>query len=180
MRPARLTDDEILRRARRVFVEWGYAARTRQIAAAVGMTWGAIVLRFRDKRDLFTQAMAAPQADACDAEWRQAGDVDLHDLLTRVRSHLSRQWPLRLQVRLAMPVDDPDAETARLVDRLAGALEAHARRGAVRSDVGPRELAQIVVTLLVGDVARRFVARETIAADDGAFVERVTSLLSGA
>jgi AcrR family transcriptional regulator len=56
-----LTDDEILRRARAVFVERGYGARTRQIAAAVGLTWGAIVLRFRDKRQLFLQATARPE-----------------------------------------------------------------------------------------------------------------------
>jgi len=174
-----LTDDEILRRARAVFVERGYAARTRQISDAVGMTWGAIVLRFRDKRDLFTQAMASPSADACEGKWPQAAHVGLPGLLERLRSHLWEQWPLRLQYRLAMPPDGHGGETERLVDRLADALQAHARDGAVRSDMGARELARLVLALLVGDVAERFVARDTTPPDDGAFIERVTLLLSG-
>ena len=57
-----LTNDQIVARARAVFVERGYAARTQQIAAAVGLTWGAIALRFGTKQALFTQAMPADPA----------------------------------------------------------------------------------------------------------------------
>jgi AcrR family transcriptional regulator len=173
-----LTDDEILRRARSVFVERGYGARTRQIAAAVGLTWGAIALRFNDKRELFRRAMARPSPKSCELELEQAGAADLPGLLERVRSHLWEQWPRRLQYRLAMPLDQ-DSEPDRLAQGLAGALETHARGGAVRSDMSGHALAQIVLALLVGDVAQRFVARETTLASDRTFIEGVMFLLSG-
>jgi AcrR family transcriptional regulator len=174
-----LTDDEILRRARSVFVERGYAARTRQIAAAVGLTWGAIALRFNDKRELFRRAMARPNAKSCELELEQAGAADLPGLLERVRSYLWEQWPRRLQYRLAMPSTDQDREPDRLVEGLAGALETHARGGAVRSDMSGHALAQIVLALLVGDVAQRFVAHETTLTSDRTFIEGVMFLLSG-
>jgi AcrR family transcriptional regulator len=59
-----LSDEEILTRARSVFVERGYAASTRQIVAAVGLTWGAIAVRFGSNRGLFTHAMAGPDEPA--------------------------------------------------------------------------------------------------------------------
>ena len=40
-----LTDDEILARVRPIFVERGFSARTRQVAAAAGLTRGAIAMR---------------------------------------------------------------------------------------------------------------------------------------
>ena len=52
-----LSDQDILRRARPVFLNRGLDARTRDVAAAVGMTWAAIALRFGSKRGLFEQAM---------------------------------------------------------------------------------------------------------------------------
>src|SRR4030095_4874175 len=120
-----LTDDEILRRARSVFVERGYGARTRQIAAAVGLTWGAIALRFRDKRELFRRAMARPHAESGELEFERAGPAELPGLLERLRSHLWEQWPLRLQYRLAMPGADHDSEPDGIVAAFAAALEAH-------------------------------------------------------
>lgn len=44
-----LSDEEILTRARSVFLERGYAARTKQIAPAVGLTWAAIANRFGER-----------------------------------------------------------------------------------------------------------------------------------
>jgi AcrR family transcriptional regulator len=174
-----LTDDEILRRARSVFVERGYGARTWQIAEAVGLTWGAIALRFHDKRELFRRAMAALDPKSCELECKQAGGTDLPGLLERLRSHLWEQWPLRLQYRLAMSAADEDSDPDRLVKGLASALEVHARGGAVRSDMSGQALAQLVLALLVGDVAQRFVARETTLTGDRSFIERVMLLLSG-
>ena len=172
-----ITDDEILRRARSVFVERGYGARTRQIAAAVGLTWGAIVLRFSDKRELFMRAMARPDPKSCE-QFSQEGAADLSDLLERLRSRLWEQWPLRLQYRLAVPEADHDSEPDGIVEALAAALEAHARGGAVRSDMSAKALAHVVLALLVGEVAQRFMARERGLAGDGTFVERVMFLLS--
>jgi len=143
------------------------------------LTWGAIALRFRDKRELFRRAMARPNAKSCELGFKQAGPADLPNLLERLRSHLWEQWPLRLQYRLAMPLADQDAEPDPLVQGLAGALEAHARSGAVRCDMSEQALAQLVLALLVGDVAQRFVAREATLTGDRTFIERVLSLLSG-
>ncbi len=53
-----LTDQDILARARPVFLHHGLHATTREIAAAVGLTWGALAFRFGNKRRLFEQAMA--------------------------------------------------------------------------------------------------------------------------
>ena len=48
-----LADQDILRRARPVFLNRGFDARTRDVAAAVGLTWGAIAFQFGSKRALF-------------------------------------------------------------------------------------------------------------------------------
>jgi hypothetical protein len=104
-----LSDQEILARARSVFGEPGYAARTKQIAAAAGLTWGAIPLRFGSTRAQFAQAMAGPVRWPAEPACEQEGRADLSGLLERLRTHLWQPWSLRLQYRLA------------------AALEAHAR-----------------------------------------------------
>lgn len=176
-RRSNLTDVEIVTRARSVFVDRGYAARTKQIAAAVGLTWGAIAPRFGGKRALFTQAMAGPMRrpdePACELESR----ADLPGLLERLRTHLWEQWPLRLQVRLAATAAGTD-EPEGLMHRLAAALEMHARNGSIRSDMSAEALARVVLALLTGDVAQRFVARERTLTADPAFIDRVVRLLS--
>jgi AcrR family transcriptional regulator len=176
-RHPKLANDEILRRARSVFVERGYGARTRQISAAVGLTWGAIALRFVDKPSLFRQAMTGlmpvPAALEC-----ERSDADLPGLLERVRCHLWERWPLRLQYRLAPSTAGQDEGPDGLQDWLAGALEAQARRGVVRSDMSAKALAQVVLALLTGDVAQGFVARERTLPSDPAFIGRLVCLLS--
>jgi AcrR family transcriptional regulator len=169
-----LSDEDILARARLVFVERGYAARTQQIAAAVGLTWGAIALRFGSKRALFTQAMAGPAEPACEQE----GRADLRGQLVRLRAHLWQHWPLRLQVRLAATAAGPGEEPEGLVDRVTAALEAHARHGSIRGDMSAEALARVVLALLIGDVAQRFVARERTLTADPAFIDGLLRLLS--
>lgn len=68
-----LSDEEFLARSRSVFVERGYAARSKQIAPAVGLTWGAIACRFGDKRSLFLRAMVAPECSEEPASERAVG-----------------------------------------------------------------------------------------------------------
>jgi AcrR family transcriptional regulator len=177
-RPRILSDEEILARARSVFVERGYAARTKQISAAVGLTWGAIALRFGSKRALFAQAMAGPVRGPAELACEQEGRADLPGLLERLRTHLWQRWPLRLQVRLAATAAGPDDEPEGLVHRLAAALEALARKGLIRCDVSAEALARVVLALLTGDVAQRFVARERTLTADPAFIDGVVRLLS--
>ena len=154
-----LSDDELLRRARVVFVERGYAARTKEVAAAVGLTWGALALRFGAKRELFRRAMLDPSPASEEAEGIRAA-ADLPVLLEQVRADVCEQWPRRLQYRLAAQGAVPDAGWLRLADGLGSALQAHAERGALRCDIPCPELAQLVLDLLVGDVARRFMQGE--------------------
>jgi AcrR family transcriptional regulator len=111
-RPPTLTDDEILQRARAVFVERGYGARTAEIAAAVGLSWGALVFRFGGKAELFRRAMADSVWGSGAVDWLAAGGGDLHRLLEQLSSHLWEQWPIHLQYRLALPC------THILIDRI--------------------------------------------------------------
>jgi len=175
-----LTDEEVLARARAVFVEQGYgAARTKQIAVAVGLTWAAIALRFGDKRTLFKHAMEGPLCSSGEIECEHAGAADLAGLLRRVRTRLWERWPLHLQYCLATPATEQTHEPDALMDGLATALEAHARRGGpLRSDISAKALAQFVLALLIGDVAQRFAARESTLAADPAFIDGVVRLLS--
>jgi AcrR family transcriptional regulator len=177
-RPQTLSDEEIAARARVVFVERGFGARTKQIAAAVGLTWGAIALRFGSKRSLFTRVMAEPVHPSGHADCEQKGWADLPGLLERLRDHLVECWPLRLQVRLAAPAANPCEEPDALVQKLATVLEAHVRRGAVRSDISPTALAQIVLALVTGDVAQRFVARERTLTKSPALIDTMVRLLA--
>jgi AcrR family transcriptional regulator len=187
------TDEEILERARAVFLERGYAgARTKQIASAVGLTWGAIALRFGDKRSLFQRAMAGPGRGTGEAPCGKRSGTDLEgeapcgegsgtalgDLLARVRGVLWERWPPRLQYRLATMTAGRDDELESVVHGVAAALQPHARDGTLRSDLGLEMLARLAVALLTGDVAQRFIARERALAADPALMEGVVRLLS--
>ena len=172
-----LGDEEILRRARAVFVEWGHGARTKQIAAAVGLTWGAIALRFGSKGQLFREAMAGPLLDPAGIACEAAAGADLPNLIEQLRCQVWERWPQRLHYRLATRAPDPEGAPERQLDWLAATLAAHARCGAVRCDVPTKALAQLVLALLVGDVAQRFINREPAA--DRAFVDGVLRLLAG-
>ena len=149
-----LTDAEILRRARPIFVQRGYAARTKDVATAVGLSWAAVVLRFGGKSGLFSRAIEDPIRSP--ADWGSIDPTDLRGLLQRLGTMLAERWPLRLQYRLARGKPALD-DSGQLVTWLSDALATGACRGAVRSDLPPRSLAQLVLTMLVGDVAQRFV-----------------------
>ncbi|WP_114968708.1 TetR/AcrR family transcriptional regulator [Rhodoferax ferrireducens] len=96
-----LTDQDILRRARPVFLDRGLGARTRDIAAAVGLTWGAIALRFSSKRALFEHAMEHRSDCFEEAPSGFADDDELAAVLRRLQSQLNRRWPMYLQLNLS-------------------------------------------------------------------------------
>jgi AcrR family transcriptional regulator len=172
------TDQEILDRSRSVFLERGYTARTRQLASAVGLTWGAIALRFGDKRSLFLRAMAGPDRGTDEPSCGQGVRTDLEGLLAGVRTVLWERWPLRLQYRLATMTAGRDEELDGLAQGLAARLHRHARDGTLRSDLGVEMLARLAIALLTGDVAQRFVARERTFAADPVLIRGVVRLLS--
>lgn len=176
-RPRTLTDEDILRRARPVFVMRGLDARTRDVAAAVGLTWGAITLRFGSKRALFERAMAhrqcfeEPPKDITDA-------ADMRALLRRLRSQLALHWPMYLQLNLSSndaSCGDDRSDGLRLW--LASTLRRHADCGEVRADVPPQKLAALLLAALIGDAAERFVRRQRADPNDDALVETMLHLL---
>jgi len=173
-----LTDQDILRRARPVFLLRGLGARTRDVAAAVGLTWAAIALRFGSKRAMFEQAMEhrsecfqEPPADVAD-------DVDLRALLRRLRSHLALHWPMYLQLNLSSTATRHGNDQINGLARwLASMLHQHAGRGEVRSDLPPQDLAAMLLATLIGDAAERFVRREHGDPPDEGLVETMLHLL---
>lgn len=181
-RPPTLTDDEILLRARAVFVERGYGARTPEIAAAVGLSWGALVFRFGGKAELFRRAMAESIRGSCAVDWLGAGGSDLRGLLEQLRSHLWEQWPIHLQYRLAKKTSTQNEKSDRgfeqLGEWLSLTLEAQAARGAVRTDMPASTLARIILSLLVGDVAKRFLGGERTFAADAALLDCMMRLMT--
>ena len=105
-----------------------------------------------------------------------AQGTDLREMLERLGSQLSQQWPMQLQSRLAMgPAEGHSADA--MTDWLSSTLATQAGRGAVRSDLPAGALAQMVGALLVGDVAQRFVRGERTPACDPAFIDRLMQLL---
>jgi AcrR family transcriptional regulator len=62
------TRGKVLAAARRLFSEQGYEGATiRDIAAAAGMSTGAVFANFSDKSDLFREIMASDSAELADA-----------------------------------------------------------------------------------------------------------------
>jgi len=173
-----LTDQDILRLARPVFLTRGLGARTRDVAAAVGLTWAAIALRFGSKRAMFEQAMEhrsecfeEPPADV-------SHDVDLRALLQRLRSQLALHWPMYLQLNLSSSATHrSDDRSDRLARWLASMLHQHADRGEVRADLPPQKVAALLLAALIGDAAERFVRRERGDPPDGTLVETMLHLL---
>lgn len=62
-RTKRLSDEDLLAIARQVFLEVGFTASTRTIAARAGVSEGVIFQRFATKEELFFAAMIPPPAD---------------------------------------------------------------------------------------------------------------------
>jgi hypothetical protein len=98
----------------------------------------------------------------------------------RLRADVWERWPTDLQLRLASTAAGSGQEQADLERRLAAVLETHACRGAVRSDLGAPVLARLVLALVTGDVAQRFMQRDRTLAQDPAFIDAVVRLLSPA
>ena len=173
-----LTDQDILRRARPVFLIRGLGATTRDVAAAVGLTWGAIALRFGSKRAMFEQAMEHRSECFQEPPTDVADDVDLRALFQRLRSQLALHWPMYLQLNLSSTAarrgNDRSDELARW---LASMLHQHADRGEVRADLPPQKLAALLLAALIGDAAQRFVRRQHGDPPDEGLVETMLHLL---
>lgn len=153
-----LSDSDILCLAHPVFLHRGLDARTRDISAAVGLTWGAIALRFGSKRALFEQAMRHAASPAEDANADSADPTDLPEFLRQLAWRWSQQWPVQLQWHMASTAAQQRLNLAdELQQSLALVLKQQADRGKVRRDLPAQDLAAMVVSVLTGHAADLFV-----------------------
>ena len=127
-----VTAQDILARARLVFLRHGMQASTRDIASAVGLTWGALAFRFGSKRRLFEQAMAERDDAASSLAvslMKRVVQAMADDIDGRLRAHgltLAQRKALVVlgqgravtpsEVSLALDLDA--GATTRLLDRL--------------------------------------------------------------
>ena len=163
-------------RTRPVFLDRGYGVSTAQIAKAVGLTWGAIAFRFGSKEALFRRVMD-PQANAPKPQWTAESVAELPELLASLRTHLWELWPLHLQARLAATAPKFDDEPQAFLRGLASVLESLMQQGSVRRDMEPLALAELVLTLVTGEILQRFIARTQALPEDASFIAGVIRLL---
>jgi AcrR family transcriptional regulator len=109
-RPKTITDDEVLRIARKVFRERGHTATTREVAQAVGISEPILYRRFGSKDTLFFAAMHAqgPEIDELLGPEEPTGDARdyLLTVLHRLGEYFAEVIPLALRVMMH-PSFDP-------------------------------------------------------------------------
>jgi AcrR family transcriptional regulator len=151
---------KVLAAARRLFSEQGYEGATiRDIAAAAGMSTGAVFANFTDKSDLFREIMITDMAALAEA-MREAGarGADVEDSLVRMfaagYAFYRTQLPL---ARAAFSVgwsneDGPALRAAPPVQALraliAGQLNEAVERGELRADDLPLRAEMLFETYL--------------------------------
>src|SRR6185437_13109887 len=154
------TRAKVLTAARRLFSEQGYEGATiRDIAAAAGMSTGAVFANFTDKSDLFREIMITDMAALAEA-MREAGarGADVEDSLVRMfaagYAFYRTQLPL---ARAAFSVgwsneDGPALRAAPPVQALraliAGQLNEAVERGELRADDLPLRAEMLFETYL--------------------------------
>jgi AcrR family transcriptional regulator len=138
------TRTKVLAAARRLFSEQGYEGATiRDIAAAAGMSTGAVFANFTDKSDLFREIMMADMAALADA-MREAGSrgKNVEDALLKMfqagYAFYKTQLPL---ARAAFSVswtseDGPMLRNAAAVDVLHELISAELNAGIARGELG--------------------------------------------
>jgi AcrR family transcriptional regulator len=109
-RQKRITDDEVLRVARDVFLKQGHTATTRAIAEAAGISEAVLYQRYGSKDDLFFAAMRPQGPDL--EELLGPEDVPdearsyLHAVVVRMGKYFAEVIPLALRV-MTHPSFDP-------------------------------------------------------------------------
>ncbi|HEX5278344.1 MAG TPA: TetR/AcrR family transcriptional regulator [Fluviicoccus sp.] len=163
------TRERILQSAMQVFVQKGWQkASLDEIAAAAGLTKGAIYWHFRNKHDLFFALMDARlQRDTSPvpAEIRQAitrsGNGETLEAVSALfgaawkRCASDRDWP-RLYMEVLSQAGDPEvsmrlqAMYRHLWDMSAGFVRAMQDGGLTRTDIPPQDLAVLWCAIFDG------------------------------
>jgi AcrR family transcriptional regulator len=87
-RPITIQTDQIVERARLLFLEHGYKLSTARIARDLGISEGTIFKRFGTKEALFAATMGMPSADFARLWSEQAGEGTLEGTLERIGHEL--------------------------------------------------------------------------------------------
>jgi AcrR family transcriptional regulator len=103
-RPRQVSDEEILRVARRELVAHGPAVPTQAIADAVGLSQAALFKRFGTKRELILRALAPPERIAWVELARSGPDArpirdQLVEILGAAEAFMRELWPALLVLK---------------------------------------------------------------------------------
>jgi AcrR family transcriptional regulator len=142
------TRAKVLAAARRLFSEEGYEGATiRDIAAAAGMSTGAVFANFSDKSDLFREIMITDMAALADAMSAAAtGAADAHEALLKMfmagYGFYQTQLPL---ARAAFsvgwsPQDGPALRSASPVQVLRDLIVGQLKQAAAGGEIGVGDL----------------------------------------
>jgi AcrR family transcriptional regulator len=142
------TRAKVLAAARRLFSEEGYEGATiRDIAAAAGMSTGAVFANFSDKSDLFREIMIADMAALADAMGAAAAKgADVEDAL--LKAFMAGYGFYKTQLPLARaafsvgwsPEDGPALRSAPPVQSLHGLLVDALTSGVERKEITDADL----------------------------------------
>ncbi|HEX2818479.1 MAG TPA: TetR/AcrR family transcriptional regulator [Phenylobacterium sp.] len=140
---------KVLAAARRLFSEEGYEGATiRDIAAAAGMSTGAVFANFSDKSDLFREIMVADMAALADAMREAAGHgAGIEHTLLRMFAAGYEFYKTQLPLARAAfsvgwsPQDGPALRSAAPVQVLNGLIVEQLTKAVERGELGPEDLA---------------------------------------
>jgi len=171
-----VSDEELLARAREVFVERGFAGSTREIARRAGVSEGVLFQRHATKADLFFAAMALPAVDLqalFDARFDSARD-QLAGITAAMTDYFRDSMPVLLPL-LSPPVFEFEQFARRHPDSPLSAL----RRGLVAFFAREREAHRIgpvdpgAAALLVFALAQSVAFFERMGAHHGRMPDEV-------
>jgi len=198
-KPQTAKEAAILEAATRLFGERGLeATRTADIASAAGVTERTLFRYFPTKRDLYRRVMfpalaaaAVPRAlmDAGELFGREAESVDeWHRRVLTLRLDAAKKGAPQFRLLLAGLMTD-EALRGRVVELwkknvlvpLAGTVRRYQKRGQLRADLRPEQIARAVISLNLGFIiARALIAPDAPWDDDDEINATVQLLLRGA
>lgn len=160
-RPTVLSDEKILKAARRVFLERGISGTTAEVARAAGVAEGSLFKRWKTKHELFFAALS--DDDDEELSWIQLlasrvgrGDVrenlyeagtEAHAFFKSILPLIMMAWSNKRPGKPPAPFDTPNPKPARMMKRLAGYFEAEMRKGRIaRTD------AEVLARTFVGSI----------------------------
>ncbi len=159
-RPTRISDERILEAARAVFLEYGTAATTAEVARRAGVAEGSIFKRFPTKADLFKAAL---QSELDDPEWiamliAAPDDADPRELLLEVGTQavaffrkivplMMMQWSSGKHFGIPESFQGPKSPPLRALKALSAFIQRQNKAGKMRAPAP-----EIVARMLLGSI----------------------------